>query len=219
VLHQQIGQLLGAVPERSLQRTFVGSESERKTIRSWLLPDFYVQLHAPAGYGKSTLMREVQREVEKFLWLPVWIDFASESHRPLRNDRHLFLEAFCHQVPCPIPNLLKLDSETVVAQIGYKLSWIDQEVILFLDHVEWADEELLEWIAEAFLVKLATEWVPVRVLAASQVVIKPWQQMTGKRSFRLFPLSPLSEPQVMEEIINDVAPLKDPLSVAEGMAA
>lgn len=206
-----IGQVLSETSEESWEApcstfhlTFVNREAERNRIWSLLLPDFYVQLLAPSGYGKTYLLRQLQQEIG--LWLPVWIDFASSSHQPLRTNRYLFLQAFYQQVfgtTLCAPSSGG-DEKVAIAEIGNKLASIDQEILLFLDHVESADEALLTWIGEAFLVKLATEWVPVRVVAASQVVIKPWQRLTGKRSFQLLHLPPLDEPEVLEQIINDV---------------
>lgn len=187
--------------------TFVNRELIRERIWSLLLPDFYVQLLAPSGYGKTYLLRQLQREIG--LWRAVWIDFASTSHQPIRANRRLFLQAFYQQVfgtMLPVNHAKREDDEKIaVAQIGDKLASIDQEILLFLDHVEWADEELLTWIGEAFLVKLATQWVPVRVIAASRKLIEPWQGMTGQRSFQLLRLSPLDESEVIEQMINDVS--------------
>lgn len=201
VLQNAIALVLSQTPEETFRLGFANRESEKKSIRSFLIYHFYLAIQAPSGMGKTYLLREIQKDIEKFNWIPVWIDFASESHRPLRDNEHLFLQEFCQQAFGG--EIFDLSNQKrALEEIGDKMTWMDNEIVIFLDHADYADNNLLEWLRDKFLFPFATEWVPVRVVTASQQLIPPWHTPNHEHAQTLT-LSPLDSSAICS-IISDV---------------
>jgi hypothetical protein len=197
--------LVGESPEeQTFHLPFANRETEKKLIRTLLESNFYVQIHAAGGLGKTYMLREMQRELKASGGQTVWIDFASELHAECRADLYRFLEEFCQQVLGEAAFQINThDEDYALQQIGRKLADLAQ-VTLFLDNADWADMRLLRWIRETFLQRLATTWVPISVLASGQQIIPEWMGLRHGRPFQLLRLSEFDDPKVISEIIDYV---------------
>ena len=200
--------LLGLVrklPEEETEQTFhlpfANRETEKKLIQTLLKEEFDVQIHAAGGLGKTYILREMQREMIATGRQTIWIDFAG-PHSDCIANRHRFLQVFAEQLSGSA-HISNLDEEKALKWIGQQVANLDQAV-LFLDNADRGDMRLLRWIREVFLERLATEWVPIRVVASAQQIIPEWHGVRHGRSFRELALSEFDDSKVIEEIINDV---------------
>ena len=190
--------------EQTFHLPFANRETEKKLIQTLLESDFYVQIHAAGGLGKTYILREMQREVQLRGGQTVWIDFASELHSECKADLYRFLGEFCQQLLGEAASSINThDEDVAVQQIGRKLADLDQ-VTLFLDNADWAEIRFLRWIRETFLQRLATRWVRISVVASGQQIIPEWTGVGHGRPFQQLPLSEFDDPKVISEIIDYV---------------
>ena len=186
------------------QLKFSNRSAEKEMIGDLLDRDFYVQIHAPGGLGKTYLLREIQREKESTGWRTVWIDLASEAHQACNADRYALLQEFAQQAfGDAAPNVAHLEEGTALRLIGRQLAERG-DIALFIDNADRADIRLLTWIRATFLETLAT-WVPIRAIASGQQTIPEWQGHRTGRPFRKLVLSGFEDPSIIRDIIDDLA--------------
>lgn len=189
------------LPPEKFRLPFANREIEKGLIRKLLDSNFYVQIEAPSGLGKSYLIAEIQKQFKAEGSPTVRIDFDRE-HRDCIASRFGFLQAFSEQLD--LTQIKNVSETSLLEQIGHHLADKNQ-VVLFIDHADLGAPSLVSWVRGTFLHCLATDWkVPIRVLAAGQQIIPEWRGVKRGRPFKAFPLSHFDDSLVIEEIINHV---------------
>lgn len=182
---------------------FANREVEKELIQKLLDSDFYVQIHAPGGLGKTYMLREIQREMSEQGWLPVWIDFASNEYRPCLADRYRLLHEFaCQALGDAAPSVTEYEEDKAFELVGRGLADLDK-IIFLLDNADRGDSRLLTWVRETFLERLSTK-VTLRMVASGQKIIDEWQGYRPGRPFRELSLSSFEDPRVIRDILDDI---------------
>ncbi len=182
---------------------FVNREMERECLRRYLENGLHVQVRAPAGLGKSALLRQVQWELQQEGWTTVWIDFSCDEFRECIADRYQFMKAFARELwGEAAPDLVGLDEPSALQRLGRGLADLER-VVLFLDNADRASSRLREWLRAVFLEKLA-EWGPFLVVAAARLALNEWDGLRAGRPFYLLSLSGFDDPRVIHALIDDL---------------
>ncbi len=195
--------------DTSFHLKFANRKGEKEMIQKLVNGDFYVQIHAPGGVGKTYLLREIKRELEIQGWQTIWIDFASEQHRSCIADSFYFLQETAQQALGE--KTLDLSShrsqlDKAIGVVGRKLADLDKKIIIFLDNADRGDLRLLTWIREIFLVELSDWNSNIRMVATGQHPIPEWQGYSSKgRPFQKVELSGFDDSLILSEVLEDSA--------------
>lgn len=195
---------------------FANRGVEKKMIRDWLEGNFYVQIYAPSGLGKSYLMQEIERELRADNWHTIWIEFKGEQKESVAN-RFSFLDSIYKELD-DTTHPSTLDEHQLLEKIALALSKISRPVVLLIDDADAAIPRVLKWIRETFLHTLTQHFsiegiegkkTPLHVLAAGQQVILEWQGYKRGRQFQKMELSEFNDSYVFKEIIEEVISRSD----------
>lgn len=192
-------------PMPDFQLTFTNREEEQATIKRYIEHNFFVQIHAPAGLGKTWILGKIKQDMHKQGWTTVWMDF-DRTHRTCTADRRQFLAEFAHQVGITLPaNLPLFTDNQILLTIARDLT-NHERILFFLDNADRGDHRMLQWIRAGFLETLSTQWkIPIGIIATCQQPIPEWSGYGQGRPFKQVLLQGFNDPLVLGNIIEDVA--------------
>jgi hypothetical protein len=189
-------------PMQNFSLTFKNRELERSTIERYIKNDFCIQIYAPAGLGKTVLMREIQMTMTQQGWHSLWIDFANEQNFCVADKQQFLLEIIRQMKVTPSPDPLMREDQLLFL-IGREFASYDHLLIL-LDNADRCDHRFLEWIG-TFFFKSLSEWGTPIIISSSQQRILEWSGYGKSCSFHEMSLSSFTDPLVLYDILKDVA--------------
>jgi hypothetical protein len=158
----------------------------------------YLEICAPAGYGKTYLVNKAVEEYRRAGWLCVSIDFLKEED--LRTNQTLLLLEIGDQLG--IRRRLATSKGLAWHVMGKR-----QQSVIFLDAVELAHSEVRRWIKVELIPVLEERVANPRfkpyVIGASKYSIPEWRVYSRQR-FKTLKLTPFTE-NVVDRILRDVA--------------
>jgi hypothetical protein len=186
---------------------FANREREKEIIYGFLQHHPFIQVHAPAGLGKTSLMREIEHRLALDGWYTTWLDLAADDHAGCQADRYLFLQEFARQLPVSMaPHITHYDEDQALNTLGRQIANIDR-IILFLDNADRGDRRLLKWIRAIFLSTL-NDWTTLSMIGSGQQIVQEWQGYRARssdgRPFYDLTLSSFDDPVLIGDIIEDV---------------
>lgn len=182
---------------------FTNRETEKEVIKNYLKGNYYVQVQAHAGLGKTYLLQEIARELETQEYQKIWIDFANE-HKNCCFDTTLFFNEFATQaVGQKIPPIISTKDELMFQHVGPLLANLGK-VVLFLDNIDRCDGKVLRWMRYKFFEEIVFYNPTLHVVTSSQKEVPELQGYNKGRSFRSVFLHRFTESDTIYQVINQV---------------
>lgn len=184
------------------------------------LPKCIVNLHGPPGIGKTALLQEIRRRLDKQSSTALLVDLRSSAAQDsLAQEKLAFLENAESQLRDAEPSLdLKVLSEAIARakEIGDDRAFNDalealrealrqcsqqRTLVLLIDSCEHASEALFAWLERFLLLDLIQSDRSSRLVGvfASQIILR-WRQYSVRRRVDTFRLEPLSLEATQEQI-------------------
>ncbi len=193
---------------------FINREIERKEACDQLFAPPYIIFEAPAGYGKTELLKVIQRQQFKDNWACIYVELPEEQLiSAFTLAEFIAQDADFHD---PFPKHLNLDAiGFILGGYLYQLLNLQKKkisgLVLLIDSIERLPETEIDRFVNQFLPALQTtlQNVSIRIRFAGRNVGSLWVRHSTKFPLKIVPLSPFRFKFVQETVKRQLPNIQD----------
>ena len=158
-----------------------------------------IVIDAPAGYGKTWLLREAKSRYEKKKWNAIWVDLKEKNQQ-------ILIESYVYdKIGAGLSTKIDSNLEIHIAK-AINIKYI--KIILFFDNVHTLDKEELKWLKnKVFECKKGVNIANFRVIFSGRYITSGDKRLIWQRfNIPLHFLSPFTYDHIREILEETITP-------------